>query len=540
MRARTSTAQLLLTVTVVELALYRLAVPALQPPGAERPPLWHQALNYVGLFLFYFASALALAALVTELVRVVRQRELHPAAVRIPLVVGGSAFIAASLVNMIGVPTPTLTIWLESGFALALLALIAANIVRGTDTGAKLGLLLLGVPLLVHYYGVARAQFFESEEIVFSGLPERIQLWGQWSLVFVALVSPYCFAPRPFLRSAARLGPLVVGLFVGLIGAVILRQNYVVGMELAMRGLGIDIGPMAPASMIALYLMAAGALAWTLTATLTSPSPARRRVGIGIGLVFVGGYAFAWPLQYLVCLVGVATIVEAGRALHAEEYGAEPEAPRYRVPPIESEVWQAYVSALVERLRAAVGPDERATAVTVQGEHGATRTHVVVSLRAQPVRLSVERVDGAIARIDVTVGDVDGVTAAPAWTLHARARSEPQLGAHPEPPRTPAPAHRTGDAAFDARFRVRDGEGMTDVLLDAPLRERAGELLDGWLACWPRQGLHYRLFPGRGAPLDNPIPITELAFRGAVGAESVARMATLLEFLAELGGRAPR
>jgi hypothetical protein len=452
-------------------------------------------------------------------------------------VVAAGAFIAASLIDMVAVPTRSLSLWLEFSFALSLAALVVAQTTRSGDLGARIGLVLLTAPLFIHFFGVVRALFLDGEEVVFSGLPERVQSLGQWSLVLAALVSPYCFAPRPFLRSAARVGPLVVGAFVGLIGALVLRQNYAVGMEIAMRGLGIDIGPMAPTSMIALYLMALGALAWTLTATLTAPAPARRRIGIGVGLVFVGGYAFAWPLQYLASLVGLMAIGDASRRVREQEREDPDEAPHYRVPPISSEVWAAYVSALTEVLRGMQTPEDRpAFAVTVDSEGGIVRTHVAATLHGAPIRLSVERQDGSIASITVLVGELAEPPGAPSWTLHARPQTK--IGAqHPEPPRTPAPVCRTGDETFDARFQIRDAASCTASLLDDDMRGRAMTLIDGWLAIWSKQGLEYRVHPARGAPLDNPIPITELAFRNSVGPGAAERLTTLLSFLAALATR---
>lgn len=528
--------QLLLVVTVVELAMYRLAVPALRPSGDTAPPGWHQALNYVGLFLFYFATALALGILFFRLARAVRRDELYAAVARYPLVLFGAVFVGFALINTVTVPTGGLSFSLELSFALALAALIVAQVTRAGDIGAKIGLALLCAPLLIHFVGVARAQLLVTDEVVFSGLPERVKSLGQWALVVAALVSPYCFSPRPFFRSAARVGPLVVGAFVGLIGALVLRQNYEVGMELAYRGLGIDIGPMAPTSMIALYLMALGALAWTLTACFTSESVARRQIGVGVGLVFVGGYAFAWPLQYVVSMVGLLTIGDAARTAPQQERGATSNQTRYKAPPISAEVWQSYLSAVVERLRALVGSDKPVTVVTVSPEDDVARSHIVAELDGVPVRLQIERDHGSIVAIDIGCGELGDGDADPEWTLFARS-DDKRLGAHPEPPRCPARETPTGDAAFDARFRILDMAEHSQTFLDEDTRAKVSSLIDGWIAVWPDRGLRYRVHPGRGAPLDNPIPVTEMAFRGSVVPESPERMLAVLKLLVDMTRR---
>jgi hypothetical protein len=50
---------------------------------------------------------------------------------------------------------------------------------------------------------------------------------------------------------------------------------------------------------------------------------------------------------------------------------------------------------------------------------------------------------------------------------------------------------------------------------------------------YPDRAIVYHLAPGQGAPLDSPIPITQLAFGGA-GPLAVERMVTLIELLAEI------
>ncbi len=111
------------------------------------------------------------------------------------------------------------------------------------------------------------------------------------------------------------------------------------------------------------------------------------------------------------------------------------------------------------------------------------------------------------------------------------------IGAHPPPPATSAPAARSGDGEFDRRFRMRDAGGLGDRLFDDGLRARATALLDGWMAYWPGRGLIYCVLPGVGAPLENPIPITQLAFRGAIWEGAVDRLVTVLDLLTQVATR---
>jgi hypothetical protein len=552
-------------VAAIELAVYRLAVPGLKPTNpADSPPLWHTALSYWGLFLSYFGSALAVGIILRQLIRFARGHHEYWKPIAYALVVSGAVFATYAVKSLVGAPGEQDTLLLEIGFSVTLVLLICAQLRPGGDVAAKVGLMLLAAPLLVHFYRDAGVRWVLGDEALVSGIPERIAAYGQWTMVLAALLTPYCFAPRPFVESAGRLAPLVIGGFVGVVGALVMRQSAEVGVKIAADGLGVDLGAGPPASQIALYLIALGSITWTLVACFIAPSAARRRIGVGLGLIVAAGYGFDWPLQYLVGMVGFMTIGDAVREVVGEERSAHAwQAARFRTPPIAAETWHAYVVALVEALRARglhastvsveepallaqpgqdaapasreQAPDEAGDA-QAPGAEDVSRTHVLIThASAAPVRLLVERVGGAVQMIEVVGGrDARASGEAPAWTVEARPERRLARGAHPPPPRTGAPHVRTGDIAFDRRFHMRDGGGHAARLLDEGMRARAIALLDGWLAYWPERALVYRVLPGHGAPLDNPIPISELAFRAATWEGAVERMVTVLEFLTEL------
>ncbi len=545
-------------VAAIELAVSRLAVPGLKPTDpSESPPLWHTGLSYLGLFLSYFGSVLAVGIILRQLILFARGHHPYWKPIAYALVLVGAAFTTYAMKSLIGAPGESDTLLLELCFSAALLLLVAAQLKPGGDAAAKVGLLLLAAPLLVHFYRDAGVRWVLGDEALVSGLPERIAASGQWSMVLAALLSPYCFAPRPFMDSAGRLAPLVIGAFVGVTGAFVMRHSAEVGVKIASEGLGVDLGSGPPASQIALYLIALGSITWTLVACFIAPSAARRRIGVGLGLVVAAGYAFDWPLQYLVGLVGFMTIGQAIREVVAEEQAAHAWATaRFRRPSIPADVWQAYVVALVEALRgrgmkaqtvsvedpALLGPPDtgaaerpvQASAAPVLEE--ASRTHVLITdAAAPPVRLLVERVGGAVHGIEVVCGrDLRATGESPGWSLEARPERRMGRGTHPPPPRTAAGHVRTGDAPFDRRFHLRDAGGHTERLFDEGTRARAIALLDGWMAYWPDRSLVYCVVPGIGAPLDNPIPITDLAFRGALWEGAVDRMVTVLELMTEL------
>jgi hypothetical protein len=546
----------LLAVAAIELAVYRLAIPALVPSDGEAPPIWHAVLTYVGLFLFYFATALGLAIVVRQLVLFARREHPYGTVIGTVLVVTGAGVAAYAVKAMLAVPSEDDTMMLELFFTASLFVVVIGQLRPGGDMATKIGLFFLAAPLLVHFYRDAAVQWVYGPEALWEGVADRVDAYGQWSLVLAALMSPYCFAPRPFSEAAGKLAPLAIGTFVGLVGALVMRQSYEVGYLLAKRGLGIDLGAGAPTSQIALYLIALGSITWTFTACVTAPAPGRRRIGIGLGLIVASGYAFAWPLQYVVGLVGFLTISDGAREVADQERAARKfAAARFRAPPIRPDAWHSYIGSLVSALRArsyhasTVSVEDReepAVLAPQEGEKkeapppdagGVSRTHVLLLEAAPcPIRLVIERHEGSIRVMEVVCGRDPRELGEPAWTMEARSESRFASGHHPSPPAIRAPQHRTGDAEFDRRFKLKGAEAQSAALLDDGLRARAVALLDGWMAYWPEAALIYQLCPGRGTPLDTPIPITQLAFGGA-GPATPDRMVTTLELVAAIAGR---
>src|SRR5262249_27063343 len=126
------------------------------------------------------------------------------------------------------------------------------------------------------------------------------------------------------------------------------------------------------------------------------------------------------------------------------------------------------------------------------------------------------------------IDEVRGATLT-VWAIPRRA-----LGVNPAGPAA-TPAIKTGDAQFDERFKTRGSALAFERLFDDGLRARSVATLDGWLAYWEPEGLRYRVYPGRGAPIDHPMPLSDLALgRGSAPAD---RLITVIELLVELGSR---
>lgn len=528
---------LLLAVAATELLLNRIAVDVLRPPpGAAitEPPIWHQALDIGALFVYYFASALAVGVMALEALHLIRKGD-RPYPRELSIIVGAfaSVFVVLAAWTVIVSPGATLSLAFDAIFAALFTFICVAQLKNRGDARARLGIVLFSVPLAIHFSGVVAIWIYANqsgtigipEAVGVLGMPEAFHRMGQLSMAAAAITAPLFFGPQPLLRNAVRIGPAAVASLVGLTGAVVLRERYDVGMDLASRGLGIHLGPGAPTPMIAVYLIGLATLTWTLVSCLVATSPGRRQIGIGLGLVVVGGYAFAWPLHYLAAIIGLLAIGDGARGALAEETDTAPRE-AFSAPPVGDDAWQAYVAELASKLEG--------TAPVTSRDDGSATTHVVGKRRDTEVRLRILREKGRVRFVDILCGAPPPESATPGWTLLARPEKL-LAGTHPEPPAIPgATVARSGDPQFDRRFRVRERDGAGDAVLDADLRARATALIDGWLAFWPPESIILRIHPGCGAPLDHPIPISELAFRGESATPSADRLIAVIDLLVDI------
>ena len=519
---------ILLLVAFLEVAINRVAVPMLRPASGT-PPTWHTVLDYGGLFLFYFAGTLAAVLVGARVIAVLRDRPGIRDVVAHVLLAG--AALLATIPLVVAAPA-ALSFPLEVAFGASVIALVVSGIGRDRDLGAQLGLVTLSVPLLLHTASVIGAKYVWPGG-VFDGPGAELTKAGVMALSMVALLSPYVFAPRPFARAVTRPGPILFAMTIAAVGAIVARMYYAKVAKGAALAIGVELTQSQADPRLALYLLAVATLAWTLASCATAPSPARRRMAIGIAFVILGGYGFRWTNHYLLPLLGMALVADAVKRVRDEELAALPVSTE--TPPIADAAWSGYVGTVKAGLERSLGDVHT---LTTRGEGGLSSSVIVGDKDGMPVRTRIERIEGSVIALDVILGrehdEMRGATLT-LWAIPPRA-----LGVNPAGPPA-APLFKTGDTTFDERFKSRGNRQVLDKLLDDDLRARAIATLDGWLAYWDADGLRYRVYPGRGAPLDHPMPLSDLALGRTATPDRLVAIVELLTAIAarEITVRAP-
>lgn len=508
----------MLVAVVAEVAIGRLLVRGLEKKPvfikgqAEKivPPGWFVALDYVALFLLYFVALMGVIVLLQRY----RAAKLDAATSGLMALV--AAFAAVS-------DPDTVQTFLHLTLLVVAVYQIGRVWLARADLGAAIGLTIIAAPIVVYCASSLLAgQLWTEDQMLGGEAKASIGRLARNALVLAAIASPYCLSPRPFARSMTRVLPFVVALVIAGAGAVALRLDYPSTVKAVNRVLGLDLRVDAPQDQIALYLLAFATITWTTVACMSAPSPARRRMGFGLALLVLAGHGFSWPASFVTAAVGFTLLADGAVRVREEERSAFVPV----TPAIEDDVWQSFVGHLVAALRKLTGDDSAVSAVSVRGEGEHTSTVVVTERHGVPVRLRIERMARAVVVVDLVCGrEVDaGRTAT--WSMVTRTT-------HPEPP--PAgPVLRADDAPFDERFRCRGDRDSLLRLMDAGMRARAAAGLDGWLAYWDGQSLRHRVFPGQGAPLDVPIPLSQLAMERRATPESVERLVRVVELCAEI------
>ena len=467
----------LLLVAVVEVAINRIAVPMLRPSGA--PPAWHTDLDYLGLFSFYFTGTLA--ALLLGVWCWHELRGDHGWRAR------GAALIVAITAALAAVPLAidapaALSLTLEAALAVSVIAIVVAAFGRRRDLGIQVGLPILAVPLLLHVANAVGARFLWSDNL-FDGPGVALTRAGVSALCLAAVASLYCFAPRPFTRAVLRPGALAVALAVVGGGAVLVRLAYGALAKAATLAFGVEVTSAQADPRLTVYLLAIATVAWALAACAGASSPARRSVGVGLALIVLGGYAFKWPHHYLLPLLGLALIGGAARSVRDEELATHPIASE--TPAIGDPAWAGYIALLAQGLRRAL---RDVHSLTTRGEAGLASSVIVGDAGGLPVRVRIERIDGAVLALDVVVGrEIDEVRGA---TLTLWAIPNRGLGVNPSHGKISSiDPHLAPVNILRFHFR-RDGKHILAALVGVLISDQREIVV---VAVQERPSVHFRL-----------------------------------------------
>lgn len=527
LEASSARSLLLLLVGLLEFVFNRLAVPLLRPLRGP-PPLWHTALDYGGLFLFYFASLLAVVAVVMRgLGDLATSSERRVVAVgsRLPMLALGALSAWAILVA----PSEDLTFAIEVCLAATVVATAARTLggllARGhsPDFGVAVGLLVLAVPLLAHFVAAVGGRF-ELMDTGYDGPgPER--RFGALLLAVAALASPYCLAPRPFVRSVTKVAPVLIAIAVAALAALLLRTDYLGAARAIKLAIGIELQTTRADPQLTLYLLAIATISWTIASCAFAATAPRRMIGVGLALLVLGGHGFQWPLHYLLLALGITAIADSAVAVKRAE-----SAVGMGGPVIDDAIWGRYLGAVATALR------RRCTSLhaltTRDGDH-TTSSVLVGEADGRSVRARIDRNHGVVIGIDIVIGrDLDLLSLASAVTLTV-VRDDADLTSDAP---TAAPVVASGDAVFDRQFRCHGSIDTLHQLFDTNLRDRATTLLDGWLAYSKGESVRYRSYPNRGTAMDGLIPTADLS-QGRVPSGASDRFFVTLEFLLDLAAR---
>jgi hypothetical protein len=455
-RAQPSLVALLLTLVALELLVRRILGPLLHidllaPAGRAR-----DFADVAGFFFYQAATVLGILLATLGLGRLLIFPSYIPRGAKVGVAVLTVAYVPLLILGTWRPLPGPLEAYLQASFTVLVLLLVLAGLLApGRHGRARLGLVVVAVPLVLRLAATLGLRLTQST----AGTPALLFWIGEVCAVAAGGLMLPCFAP-PRLRLGA--AP-VIALVAAVAAGVVAIENWEMAARVAAYGFGLQL----PASKVgvALYALALGVWLLTTLSLIGRPGTLRLR-GIGLGLVGLSGFQLEQPFQLAATLVGVLCLVESITR---------------QSPRTTGEGWRA----LIRQIAAAIGARE----VEVAGDEGYETARVRVRRTAGELEAEVEvafgRSGGELSHAEVVIGHAPSEEAPPVALTR---RGTPKLG------RTRGEEVATGDLDFDEAFRIYDARHLTDRdrVLDDDLRPRLIEALDGWLAVWPGAGVRYR------------------------------------------------
>jgi hypothetical protein len=504
-----------------ELLLYRLGVRLASPLDHTGDSLL-AIVGGGGRFFYHLTGVLALAVFTWATVVLIRDRQLLRVPERMAYTVLSAMFLPLAATSLlVGLPS-TMAPHLNTAFGLLLLALVVGFFRQPASLRAKLGVLYLAVPLLLHCYWMMTQQI---PALAPAGaqaeLPTRIFRTSELMMVVGAFAAFLFFAPSPSFSRLLTPAPLAVAVAATTAGLLFARTNYSAAQHLAYYGLGINLPPLGGEGLV--YFAALFFFTFTVAALVRQPGN-QRAVGLGLLLIGVSGFQLAQAYQYLLTLVGMMQVIRGsrrGEPAQARAQGAAgPAADQAPVP----DDWKPYLKQLAEVCSQPAGSGE---AVVLQTDDQQI-AHVRGRRQGLPFTLRFLLMAGEVRQLEVTVGAATKDPAPLSFNRRRGSRGR-KVKKHGDGRRV-----SPGPDSFGRQFVVHDATGDAATLVtEQATRENMLQLLHGWLGVWPGEGLRYLTYP----PADGwPVPLAEVSFSASDA--DTADIEALLDLLLELASLA--
>lgn len=472
---------------LIELLCNRIGV-HVASPAARATSTVFRIVDTMGLFSFYLTGLLALFVLAWAVVILIADAKLLRLPNRVSVMVAGAAFLPLAGIGLFVRLPALLNPWLNISFGLFILVAILGFVLRPGSVRAKLGLLYLAAPLILHCYWLATKQM---PTLAPGGsnadFPARLLETGEHLVVVGAFASFLFFAPLP--RLSALLSPIPLAsatVLTGGLGLLVAAQNGF-ATKAARYGFGLTLPAATRGEVLHLSLhIAAFFFFILLLASLTIRGRHERGLALGLLLVALSGFHLELPYQLLLTSVGLVQILRCVQAMHLE---AQPSAPAPTQLPAPTQ-WKTYLMRLAQGCGA-----DAAEAVVLTSENNQI-ARLRASCRGLPLSVRLQLRAGLLQEIEIDVG-VPPKEDAPASLWRKLERRGERL-----------PDSR-GDKlkGYDPHFVARDTTGELADGLSAyaePLRR----WMHGWLGLWPAEGVQYVMRPLRDGW---PIPIEAVA-----------------------------
>lgn len=407
-------------------------------------------LDVVALFSFELASVLGTSLLLLGLGRVVMDRNTRGPLRLTYALIGGVASATAFAGVWVRLPA-RLSAHLHTSALFLLAVMVIAALTTSSSRRLRAGIALLALPVALASLA-SLIQRFSSSNLVDPRASMLAEL-GSHAFVALGFLAPLLFVP------AGPRGPLAP-LFGGLVlssGLLLGRIDWPLTARFLTMGIGVSV-PVAdwglPVCVVAMaaYAYAIGGLLWW-------PGPDRLR-GVGLALVCLVGLQLELPYQIASSLVGFLCLVES-----ATRPGA-------------GAITRAELDALLRTWAAALS----ARAVTIIGEDGREHARIDFELGGRVGRLRIERLASAIARLEMSVGEIPDRAASLSITSRTATRLAPSASG--------VTRVATDDPQFDRRYLVSASHGAS-ARVDETIRVRIARFPECWIGVWPERGARF-------------------------------------------------